>query len=163
MSEWTGKGDWSRVKNYNAFRDNYDNAFKRRKCLFLDDQRDVKDAYLEDDGKTLEGASGISKDRWHIVRNYREFVDWIEKNGIPDVVSFDVDLCEDHMRYYMTRLDLTDNWWNYKSFKVKCGIHCAEYLLELCKLSEKPFPKWFTHSANHFGREYLRKILPPQE
>ena len=162
MSEWTGKGDWSRVKNYNAFRKNYDNAFKRRKCLFLDDVREVKDAYLYDDGKTLEDASGIARGHWEIVRSYDEFVQWVQKNGVPDVVSFDVDLCEDHMKYYMQKARI-DNYWDHVFFKVKCGVHCAEYLLDFCENTPTPFPKWFIHSANHFGRDELRKILPPQE
>ena len=30
---------------------------------------------------------------WDIVRSYDDFVNWIEMNGLPDVVSFDHDLC----------------------------------------------------------------------
>ncbi len=163
MSEWTGKGDWSRVKNYNAFWGNYDQIFKKKnKNLFLDDVREVKDAFLYDDGSMLENASNIPRGNWDVVRSYDQFVDWVSENGIPDVVSFDVDLCEDHMKYYMQKARV-DNYWDHTFFKVKCGVHCAEYLLDFCDNVQAPFPKWFTHSANDFGREYLRKILPPQE
>ena len=29
---------------------------------------------------------------WFIVRNYNQFIDWIDKNGLPDIISFDHDL-----------------------------------------------------------------------
>jgi hypothetical protein len=130
--------------------------------LFLDDVRQVKDAFLYDSGKMLADASGIYESKWEIVRTYEQFVKWVCDNGIPDVVSFDVDLCEDHVKYYMN-IARIENYWDHTFFKTKCGIHCAEYLLDYCNKSGKPFPKWFTHSANHFGREHLGKILPKQD
>lgn len=49
--------------------------------LFLDDIRNVKMVY-----------PSMEEDDFVIVRNYKEFVDYISKNGLPLFISFDNDL-----------------------------------------------------------------------
>jgi len=51
------------------------------KKLFLDDIRTIDMVY----DKSMEAE-------FNIVRTYNDFVDYIEKNGLPDFISFDNDL-----------------------------------------------------------------------
>lgn len=46
--------------------------------------------YLDDSRTPLEKG-------WDVVRNYDEFVAYIETHSMPDIISFDHDLCEDEM------------------------------------------------------------------
>ena len=95
--QWDGgKGSASRVSNIKAYWDcplwkNKEDTMKKR-FLFLDDVREVREAYLWDIRKPLIEVSGIPEFKWEIVRSYEEFVKYIEQFGIPDVVSFDNDL-----------------------------------------------------------------------
>ena len=52
-------------------------------------QKELKKLYLDD--VRIPQTEG-----WEIVRNYDDFVKWIEENGLPDIVSFDHDLAEVH-------------------------------------------------------------------
>lgn len=154
--EWSGgKGPVSRVSSFT----NYQNSplwYKNR--LFLDDLREPHNAYLYDEDISLVDASGIVN--WDVVRSYKEFVEYIEKNGIPDVVSFDNDLfpmddpniSNDEM---VTMMGMVD-WEN---FRFKTGAHCAQYLRDVCKEKGVPIPKFYTHSANKRGREIIKEIL----
>jgi len=63
--------------------------------LFLDDIRSPKDAI----GLVPSHMNQFywSND-WDVVRSHDEFVDFIEKNGVPDFVSFDHDLADEQPR-----------------------------------------------------------------
>ena len=61
--------------------------------LFLDDHRRPTDCISYMQLRTAHYT--LYSDNWEIVRGYSEFVSWIEKNGLPDTVSFDHDLGED--------------------------------------------------------------------
>ena len=58
--------------------------------------------YLDDLRTPTETLPGYHP--WNVVRNYDEFKEWILRNGVPDLISFDHDLGEEHMN---------DNefWW----------------------------------------------------
>lgn len=62
-----------------------------KKALYLDDVRTPTE--------TLPGYKP-----WYVVRNYNEFVEWISKNGLPDFISFDHDLADEHMNDYFSQL-----------------------------------------------------------
>ena len=51
--------------------------------------------YLDDTRTPTETIPGYKP--WDVVRNYNEFTEYILKNGIPDLISFDHDLGEEHM------------------------------------------------------------------
>lgn len=70
------------------------------------------------------------------VKNFDEFVDWIEKNGLPDKISFDHDLGE-----------------------VKSGFDCAKWLVEYCLDFKKNIPQFVVHSANPVGSLNIRQLL----
>lgn len=70
---------------------------------------------------------------WIIVRSFDEFVDWIEKNGMPDFISFDHDLGDG----------------------VPTGMDCAKWLVE----HELPLKNFAVHSANPPGRANIQGLL----
>lgn len=91
---------------------------------------------------------------WGVARSYKEFVDYIEKNGIPDILSLDHDLCPEHSKYYFTHLKgKEDAIIDYDSFKEKTGYDCALYLISYCIDNDiKLSTTVYTHSHNAIGR-----------
>lgn len=157
--QWEGgKGDKTRVSDRDSYRDNYDKIFRKKsKYLFLDDIRFPKDAWLYDDECSLRDKSGISNDIWDIVRSYEEFVEYVEQNGIPHVVSLDHDLCPNALKQFEEAL--LCGWIDYVKYLHKTGKHCAEYLVNKCKELKVSVPTFYIHSANHLARPIIRKIL----
>jgi hypothetical protein len=78
---------------------------------------------------------------WTVVRNYEEFVQYIDQNGLPDEISFDHDLGED----------------------VKTGYDCAKWLCEYCWMNGIPIPPYNVHSANPVGRDNIIGTLKSYE
>jgi hypothetical protein len=159
---------WSDFSSdYGPIMDAYENAsqesqgdenVKLKTYLFLDDLREVQHAHLHDYRKTLTQVSGIPSFKWDIVRTYDDFVKWIDINGIPDVVSFDIDLDP------YSEVDKQDSmhcrgYYDHNELDQKTGIHCAEYLVEKCKEFRKPLPEYYIHSANALGRPVLKAIM----
>ena len=167
MSEWNGKGSKSRVTDIRAYWDSAlwenKNKMSSKKCLFLDDVREVEQAFLWDKNKSLIGASGIAACKWDIVRSYEEFIAYIQKHGIPDVVSFDNDLWD--VSYELmtnpTNEELTKQFQmiGWQDFKIKTGAHCAEFLVGACKAYDKPIPEYYIHTANSAARPIIKEIL----
>jgi hypothetical protein len=180
-----GKGDESRVSNHKAywesplwhkkkgplfvsdevgFIDPVDDEPKSSRYkphyLFLDDDRVPQNAFCWDENMSLWDMSGIKHGEWSIVRSYNQFVEYIEKNGIPDVVSFDNDLF-DVRNPKVSDEELKDQFMmkDWENFSIKTGAHCAQYLVAQCAAQNKPVPKYYVHSANNIGRKVIRKIL----
>jgi hypothetical protein len=136
--------------------------------LFLDDLRKPEHAYIYPkrngsgliiETQSLKHVSGVQNDGWIIARSYDAFVDIIEGLGLPDVVSFDHDLHEEHIKHYYSVTEST-GVIEYGNLKYKTGKHCAEYLVQQCKAQQpKTLPEIFIHSANKWGVEEIRKVL----
>jgi hypothetical protein len=112
------------------------------KYLFLDDERNPKDVHW-----ILIGGVGHWGADWNIVRNLEEAKDWVLKNGIPDVISFDHDLGEQHYAG-----DYDDG---------KTGYDFALWLVEH-DLDTNTMPvdfKFTVHSKNPVGSENIRGLL----
>ncbi len=103
---------------------------KKRKKLFLDDIRSVDMVY---------DAARIKE--FDVVRTYQEFVLYIQKNGLPDFISFDNDL----------GLDATGD-------VAPDGYAAAKWLVydSGLDLSELEFK---VHSANPVAAEQIRGLL----
>ena len=84
--------------------------------------------YLDDLRPTPEGF-----DR---VYSYEEFVDYLERKGLPDFISFDHDLGEG-----------------------LSGYDCAKYLVEYCLAHQFPLPNYQVHSQNPVGKENIEQLL----
>lgn len=99
----------------------------------------------------LDDIRTPKSDGWEIVRNYDEFVDWIEKNGLPDEVSFDHDL---------STIDYDLSTWTQKiEYTEKTGYDAAKWLCEYCLENGLPIPSWNVHSANPVGRDNIISVL----
>ena len=100
------------------------------KKLFLDDIREVEWIY----GTELAA-------NFDVIRSYDEFVDCIEKNGLPDFISFDNDLGLDENGEVAPDGYAAAKWLVYKSG------------LDLSSLHFK------VHSANPVAAEQIRSLL----
>ena len=100
------------------------------KKLFLDDIRTIEMVY---------DKSMVNE--FDIVRNYKEFIEYIRTNGLPDFISFDNDLGEDENGEIAPDGYAVVKWLVYES-----GI-------DLTKL------KFIVHSANPVAAEQIRGIL----
>lgn len=130
------------------------------KKLFLDDIRIPKDAI----GLVPSNLNQFYwKDDWNIVRSYSEFCDYVQKFGLPDFVSFDHDLADDHYNDLFS----DENWkkndsdivLKYDEYKEKTGYECAKWLVDWCLENEKKLPDFIVHSANPVGKKNIESYL----
>ena len=114
------------------------------KNLFLDDIRDPKNVTQAlHNGGWIEFPSHYA---WDVVRSYNEFVAYIQKNGLPQLVAFDHDLSyEDQNK--------TEN------FKEKTGYDCALFVINFCKVNGLEFPDYYVHSFNPIGRMNIINLI----
>lgn len=127
-------------------------------AIFLDDCREPHHAYLTGTALSLLDVSGIPEQDWVVVKNYEEFVRAIDIQ-IPDSISFDHDLCREHIEHYFFVTQQT-GIIRYADLKHKTGMHCAVYLMKkLRDTGYKKKPKIFIHTANVWGAEHIKNVL----
>lgn len=119
--------------------------FFPRRWLFLDDFR--------------EPPSHLKK-VFDVVRNYDEFVDYIEWFGVPDVISFDHDLHPEHTIFFFDN----GGFRNppdpmFELFKNKTGYDCAEWLISYCKRTGQEFKYVIVHSHNPIGQKNIFNLI----
>ena len=86
-----------------------------KKLLWLDDIRDPMDKCLN-----CMDHSPIGKDvEVYWVKSYKEFISWIEKNGLPDGICFDHDLGDEGKLKNKRKIP-------------KSGLDCADWLVDYC-------------------------------
>lgn len=102
--------------------------------LFLDDEREPKDAYAA----FLSNNNPIYlEEGWTVVRSIMEFMRYLKKEGVPDVVSFDHDLGPTPIT----------------------GFYCAKQLIDFCEAQDLDLPKCLVHSANPVGKKNIQFVL----
>lgn len=125
------------------------------KILWLDD---LRNPFLDIEGKVPKEEGVI-----HWVLNYDEFVDWIIKYGLPDVVSFDHDLAEEHYtpEYFWNNYEESKKFqeWKRKSYNEQTGEGCALWLVDYCDKNKLDLPKYYIHSANPVGADFILNVL----
>lgn len=94
---------------------------------------------------------------WTTVKNYKEFVAIIEKQGLPAFISFDHDLSFEH--YPLSVLNLSASKIPYDLYKEKTGYHCAQWLVDHCQTKKLPLPDYQVHSMNPVGKENIISLL----
>lgn len=107
--------------------------------------------YLDDLRTPVETLEGYHP--WSVVRNYEEFVSHIKHNGIPDLISFDHDLADEHVADYYDKQAQGISTISYDKFKEKTGVDCLNWLVDLVlddPEQVKPFIIW-VHSHNPMG------------
>ena len=114
--------------------------------------------YLDDVRTPTETIPGYHP--WNIVRNYDEFAEWITKNGVPDLVSFDHDLAEEHMNDYYDQL-LTEGFQHpkYSQYKEKTGLDCARFLVDYCQKNNTLLKQCAVHSHNPVGATNIQSFI----
>ncbi len=125
------------------------------KYLLLDDIRDCQMTF------NITKNSIYLLNDWDIVRNYDEFINYILKNGLPSVISFDHDLADEHYvpSEYWDNYDLSKEFQESQSYREKTGNDCAKWLLEYCYENDLKLPQCMVHSANPVGADNIRKTL----
>jgi len=122
---------------------------KKLKALWLDDIRIPTEV--------LEGYED-----WVIVKNYNEFVNYIINNGMPDIISMDHDLHDEHINDYAEQF--TKMGWQspkYNEYIEKTGLDCAKFICDVYQTSvsmdapdsphSEKFPRCIVHSHNPVG------------
>jgi hypothetical protein len=120
--------------------------------LFLDDSRNPSDV------KWIK----LPRVEWVVVRNYEEFVDTIERRGMPRRVSFDHDIYPEHYQEYTHAHDKKMPSYGkirYDCFSEKTGYDCAKFLAQYCVDKNLPLPLYYLHTMNAIGKENMRSIL----
>ena len=85
--------------------------------------------YLDDVRTPTETIPGYNP--WNVVRNYNEFREYILRHGIPDLISFDHDLADEHATDYFNQVAVQGYQHpDYASYKEKTGLDCAKWLCE---------------------------------
>lgn len=95
--------------------------------------------------------------KWQIVRSYEEFTSFINKNGLPDIISFDHDLADEH--YKDLNRSFISKKIRYDSFKEKTGYECAQWLIQYCVDNKLRLPHYEVHSMNPIGRHNIKSLL----
>lgn len=103
--------------------------------LFLDDLRFPKMSHNETKGLGVKYSNTAT---WVIVRDYFEFVDYVEKNfDNIGLISFDHDLA------------------CYKDGVEYTGKTAVDFLVNYCLDNNKEFPNWYVHTDNNSGRDNI--------
>lgn len=125
-----------------------------KKILWLDD---LRNPYIDLEGKVpkLEG---------HIIEwvlNYEQFVQWIEKFGLPDVISFDHDLADEHYtpEQYWSDYEKSKEYQESQNYQEKTGMDCAKWLVDYCIDRSLELPEFYVHSANPVGADNILGLL----
>jgi len=114
--------------------------------------------YLDDTRTPIDTIPGYHP--WNIVRNYNEFTEWIIKNGIPDLISFDHDLAEEHINdYYKQLLENGFQHPNYNEYKEKTGLDCAKFIVDYCQKNNISLKKCCVHSHNPVGATNIQSLI----
>ena len=130
--------------------------------LFLDDVRmpvDVGNYF-----NPVEFRKYFRLNEWVIVRSYDEFINCIEKKGLPNLVSFDHDL-EYKISESKCGENINDNnAWYYaiEDKDAKNGYDCAKYFWKKMVEAENYSICILCHSMNPVGKENILSVFQYQ-
>lgn len=107
--------------------------------VWIDDIRDPQEQIWQNWIKKNFGTNDFDI-TW--VKSYKEFVEFVDKNGLPSNVSFDHDLGD---------VEDPDN--------EKTGYDCAKYIVDYCMDNDRDIPNYRIQSDNGPGKENIDKYL----
>ena len=128
-----------------------------KNLLWLDD---LRNPFLNEEGKIPGDIN-----QWNInwVLNHEQFVKWINMYGLPDAISFDHDLADEHYtpEYFWNNYEESKKYqeWRGKDYQEKTGVDCAKWLVDFCIDNKKSLPEIFIHSANPVGADNIKYLL----
>jgi hypothetical protein len=130
-----------------------------KNLLWLDD---IRNPYINEEGKVPTRKNGKHYNI-HWVLKYEQFVKWIELFGLPDAISFDHDLADEHYtpEYFWNNYDESKKFqeWRGQNYQEKTGMDCAKWLVDYCMDNKNKLPKIFVHSANPVGADNIKELL----
>jgi len=85
---------------------------------------------------------------WDVVRSYDEFVEFIKKNGTPEIISFDHDL--DDLQQAATEAE-----GKVYGVRERTGYDCAWWIVE----NKIPVKKFLVHSMNPGGALRIKNLM----
>lgn len=122
--------------------------------LYLDD---TKNPFFELPQRVVDNYKVI------LVRDFDEFQIYIEERNMPDLVSFDHDLAEEHYtpEYFWDDYEASKKYQEYvkPKYKNETGEYCAKFLKSYCINNNHKKPKYLVHSANPIGADWIRDQL----
>ena len=126
-----------------------------KKLLWLDDIRNpfITDWLMQ---YAPQFAYGEGETIW--VKSYSEFIDWINTNGLPDMISFDHDLGEDVAKETVSN-GMSKRQARIQKRETKSGFDCAKWLVEYCMDKDLDLPEIGIQSANPVGADNIRGLL----
>jgi hypothetical protein len=129
------------------------NDYSPFRILWLDD---LRNPYLDIEGRVPKENLIVD---W--VLSYEQFTQWIDKFGLPKIISFDHDLADEHYtpEEYWSDYDKSKNYQDSQNYQEKTGMDCAKWLVEYCMDNELPLPIFYVHSANPVGADNIRFLL----
>jgi hypothetical protein len=99
----------------------------------LSTPKPLKTALYLDASKTpVRNITGYAP--WAVVRNFPDFAGHIMRHGIPDYISFEHDLAEEHFADFAANQAQGVMAIEYDSFTEKTGYHCAQWLISFCEM-----------------------------
>jgi len=116
--------------------------------LFLDDNRQPYDVFKNTIDPIYENDN-----EWTIVKNYEEFVNTILESGLPEVISFDHDLSQNHY------LPENQTNINYDTIKDRTGYDAGLWLIGYCRMNSLELPKIKVHSTNVEGKKNIERLF----
>lgn len=96
------------------------------KVIWLDDIREPQDFLYK----------SYTKDEIVVCKNYTQFINLINRNGLPELICFDHDLGAK-----------------------KTGYDCAKWLVNYCRERKIKCPNWYIQSANIVGKININNRL----
>ena len=112
--------------------------------LMLDDIRSMSDV------RKYTKLPDVPNEEWTIVRSYGEFVEVINKFGLPKFVSLDHDLGLSHYGHGLNGDDIP-----YDKYTEKTGYDAAKWLVEYCMNKGVKHPPYMVHSMNPVGKNNI--------
>ena len=90
------------------------------------------------------------------VRNYDEFVQYLQSHPVPELISLDHDLSIEHLHSVETTLKHEEeNSIPYDTYKEKTGLDAVKWLIS----NKIPVKNWQVHSANAVGGPLMASLL----
>lgn len=114
-------------------------SYATNRILWLDD---LRNPYINLEGRVPKEKLIID---W--VLNYEQFTQWVEKFGLPKIISFDHDLGN------------LEDFKPISDYQEKTGMDCAKWLIDYCIDNDKQLPIFYVHSANPVGADNINGLL----
>ena len=129
---------------------------RQKVLLWLDDVRDpFTDNWRKDFTPDFTSESG-NHTVW--VKNYDDFVQYIQINGLPDLIAFDHDLGEDVAKSKVKN-GLSKRQARIQKRETKSGYECTKWLVEYLMKKDLDVPNFVIQSANPVGKLNIESLL----